>query len=121
MSNLGRQAEDRYERERIRYQWMLESIHKFRLFFVGLVFSILAFSVQFSIETKDICVNLAQVSAWLTLLFCGVLALKEAGGFNLIHHDNSFDGLDKKLRIVMWSSFLLGLLLLMVARVLNQT
>lgn len=115
------EEQDRYERDRIRYQWLLDSIHKFRIFFVALVFSMLAFSVQFAIEPRNSCVNVLQVLAWAALLLCGLFALREAGGFKKINHDESFNGLPPNLRVAMWSLFVAGVVLLMVARVANQT
>lgn len=40
-------------RERIRYQWMLDSVSRFRFFFAALVFAMLSFSIQFAIQTTD--------------------------------------------------------------------
>src|SRR5207245_4871214 len=66
--------------ERVRYQWMLETLGKFRLFFAGLVFAMLSFSVQFSIVTANRAVTWCQFAAWLLLLVTGALALRDAGG-----------------------------------------
>lgn len=76
----NREADDLFERDRIHYQWMLQSISRFRLFFAGLVFATLSFSVQFAIDSGNTIVNTLQSSAWICLLVTGVLALRDAGG-----------------------------------------
>lgn len=53
-------------RDRIRYQWMLEGVSKFRLFFAGLVFAMLSFSVQFAIQTTDRAARWCEALAWLS-------------------------------------------------------
>ena len=55
--------EDLLVRDRIRYQWMLESVAKFRFFFAGLVFAMLSFSVQFAVQTTDRAARWCQVLA----------------------------------------------------------
>lgn len=79
--------------ERVRYQWMLDSVSKFRLFFVGLVFAILSFSVQFSIVTGNRAAKGCQVAAWILLLATGMLSLRDAGGFVTRYTQDKFDGL----------------------------
>lgn len=117
---LDREAEDRYQRERIRYDWMLQSIQKFRVFFAGLVFAILAFSIQFPVVSGRDGVWVSQVIGWVALLFCGLLALKDAGGLVTKYTADVFDGLSSWWRGCMWGSFVLALLLLGLARVLDN-
>jgi hypothetical protein len=105
-------------RERLRYQWMLDSVSKFRLFFAGLVFAMLSFSVQFSVGSPNRAVKWCQVAAWLLLLATGALSLRDAGGFVSKNTQDVFDGLRPKLRRIMWGCFLLALILLISARLL---
>lgn len=118
---LNDEKSDRYERERIRYQWMLANVARFRLFFTGLVFALLSFSVQFSVVPKSNAsvVNCIQVSAWLLLIMVGFLALRDAGGFVAQHTEDSFNGLSRGWRIAMWGMFATSLLLLALARILG--
>ena len=105
-------------RERLRYQWMLDSVSKFRLFFAGLVFALLAFSIQFSVGSSNRAVKWCQLAAWLLLLATGTLSLRDAGGFVAKNTQDVFDGLRPNLRRIMWGCFLLALVLLMSARLL---
>src|SRR5205807_6582004 len=86
---------------RLRYQWMLDSVSKFRLFFAGLVFAMLSFSVQFSIVTANRAGKWCQLAAWLLLLATGVLAVWDAGGFVAKHTQDKFDGLSPAIRRLM--------------------
>jgi hypothetical protein len=79
--------------ERLRYQWMLDSVSKFRLFFAGLVFAMLSFSIQFAIVNSNRGAKWYQLAAWLLLLLTGMLALSEAGGFVVKHTEDVFEGL----------------------------
>ena len=104
---------------RIRFQSMLESIQKFRLFFAGLVFAMLAFSVQFSLKSPTDLVMFMQVAAWICLLLTGIFALMDAGGFVAEYTEKISKGLGEKTRISMWGLFIGALLLLGTARVLH--
>ena len=110
--------EDLMARERLRYQWMLDSISKFRLFFVGLVFAMLSISVQFSVSSALPAVRWCQVAGWVLLLATAVLSLIEAGGFRAKWTEPIFDGLPCRWRIAMWASFIFALVFLMGARFL---
>src|SRR5437764_1422520 len=93
--------EDLRARGRLRYQWMLDSVSKFRLFFVGLVFAILSFSVQFSVPTTNRAAKWCQLAAWLLLLVTGTLSLRDAGGLVTKHTEDVFDGLPSRVRRFM--------------------
>jgi hypothetical protein len=103
-------------RERLRYQWMLDSVSKYRLFFAGLVFATLSFSVQFSSPTTSRAPKWVQFAAWVFLLITGVLALRDAGGLVSRVTEDVFEGLSPKWRKAMWVFFLSALALLMTAR-----
>jgi len=105
-------------RDRLRYQWMLDSVSKFRMFFAGLVFAMLSFSVQFSVVSANRAVKGCQLAAWLLLLATGVLSLRDAGGLVAKNTENVFDGLTSGVRRIMWGCFLVALILLMSARIL---
>lgn len=104
---------------RIRHQVMLEGIFRFRLFFAGLVFAILAFSVQFSVHSSDPWVKWLQASSWGLLLITGILALRDAGGFVTKYPENILKGLDAKNRWLMWVFFLLAIVLLALSRFIS--
>jgi len=114
------QEDDRVARDRIRYQWMLDSVSKFRLLFVGLVFAILSFSVQFSDPTANRGAKGCQLVAWILLLSTGMLSLREAGGFVAMNTEIVFDGLSPARRRLMWWCFLLAIVLLAGARFLSD-
>ena len=121
MEQKDREAqEDLLARDRIRYQWMLDSVSKFRLFFAGLVFAMLSFSVQFSIVTANRAVTRCQFAPWLLLLVTGALALRDAGGFVTKYTQDKFEGLSSVMRWLMWGCFVLALVLLMVVRLLSN-
>ena len=103
----------------IRFQAMLEGIVKFRLFFTGLVFAILAFSVQFSVHSSNPWVKWLQASSWVLLIITGILALRDAGGFKTKYTENVFQGLSEKNRRRMWAFFLLAIVLLALSRFIS--
>lgn len=104
----------------VRYQWMLDSVSKFRLFFAGLVFAMLAFSIQFSVVTANQATKWCQLAAWILLLLTGMLSLRDAGGFVAKNTQDVFDGLPPSVRRLMWACFLLAIVLLMTARLLSN-
>ena len=103
----------------IRHQVMLEGIVKFRLFFVGLVFAVLAFSVQFSVHSSNLWVKLLQGFSWLLLIITGILALVDTGGFVTKYTEKVFEGLGAKGRWAMWAFFLLAIVLLGISRFIS--
>src|SRR5712692_9757797 len=108
----ARAREDLATQERIRYQWMLDGISKFRFFFAGLVFAVLSFSVQFAAQTKYRPARWCQALAWAFLVLSGMLALRDAGGFVAKYTQDVLEGLSPCMRRFMWAFFLLGVLLL---------
>jgi hypothetical protein len=68
-------------RDRIRDQMLIESVFKFRLFFVGFVFAILSFAMQCSAEAEESRIKFCEASAWFFLALAGYLALKDCAGF----------------------------------------
>jgi hypothetical protein len=118
-SSLGREEEHRFASERIRYEWMLASLQKFRLFFAGLVFAILSFSVQFAIKPSNNFTALFQLFSWLSLLLTGILALRDAGGFFSEYTERAFQGLKPEMRHLMWILFVSAIFMLILVRVGN--
>ncbi len=113
---MSRVEEDLKEREQIRYQWMLQVISRFKLFFAGLVFAILAFSVQFSVHSSNPWVKWLQVAAWVFLIIAGFFALRDAGGFRTTYTEKVSEGLSAKNRRRMWAFFLIAIVLLALSR-----
>jgi|AntRauTorcE11898_2_1112593.scaffolds.fasta_scaffold04719_6 hypothetical protein len=100
------------ESERIHYSWMLNSIQRFRLFFCGLVFAVLSFSLQVGFDALPTSARVLYTCAWTSLLGAGVLALREAGGFRTKDTEESFEGMSPRWRKAMWALFLAGIALL---------
>ncbi len=103
----------------IRHHAMLEAITKFRLFFAGLVFAILAFSVQFSVHSSNPLAKWFQASSWVFLIITGIFALRDAGGFVTKYTEKVFEGLSIKNRQRMWAFFLLSIVLLAISRFIS--
>jgi hypothetical protein len=112
--------EDLMVRDRIRYQWMLEGVSKFRFFFAGLVFAMLSFSVQFAVQTTDRTARWCQVLAWAFLGVTGMLALRDAGGFVTKYTQDVFEGLSPTTRRFMWACFFIGVVLLAATRLISD-
>ena len=115
-NSVSEGTKDVLERDRIRYQWMLDSLFKFRLFFTALVFTILSFSIQFQVNTNDRLIIAFEIGAWILLGITGYFSLKDCGGFSSKITEQSFEGLSQKQRKAMWACFFGGLVLLMVAK-----
>lgn len=104
------------ESERIHYSWMLHSIQRFLLFFCGLVFAVLSFSLQVRFESLSTSARVLYTCAWIALLLIGALASRQASGFTTKDTDKSFEGLSPRWRTVMWGLFILAIALLGVAK-----
>ena len=107
------------EGEKTRYRVMLESIYKFQQFFVGFVFAILSFSMQFPTKATTLWVRLPEVSAWLLLAATGYFALKDCGGFASKLTDKVVEGLEPSHRARMWIFFMAAVILLLIARIVD--
>lgn len=107
------------EGEKTRYRVMLESIYRFRHFFVAFVFAILSFSMQFSTKATTLWVKLPEVAAWMLLAATGFFALKDCGGFADKLTDEIVEGLDSQNRALMWRLFFAAMILLLAARVVD--
>jgi len=110
---------DRLERERIRYQWMLDSIRRLRFFFCGLVFAMLSFSLQFQVESPSKLIIGFEFGSWILLAITGFYALKDCGGFAIKLTEDVFEGLKPKERKRMWQVFFGAIVLLMFAKGLD--
>lgn len=114
--SLTRSEEAQYNLEQSRYEWHLSSIQRFRLFFSGLVFAILSFSLKVDFSCLAVFTKIIYSFSWMSLLICGLLSIRECGGFQSQFSVNSFDGLSKSFKNVMWYSFIISLTLLVVAK-----
>ena len=47
---------------------MVEAVYKFRFFFVGLVFAILSFAMQFPVTTDNQLIKITEAVSWFFLL-----------------------------------------------------
>lgn len=103
------------EEEKNRQRVALESAAKFRFFFVGLVFAILSFAIQFPVKSTELCLKLAEASSWGLIAITGLLALADIGGFSLSSEPKS--SLTRYARGAMWLCFLLGVVLLLTSKI----
>ena len=103
------------EQEKNRQRVVLESAAKFRFFFVGLVFAILSFAIQFPIKSEEFYLKLTETSSWGLIATTGLLSLADIGGFSLSSEPSA--SLTKQARGVMWVCFLLGVVLLLASKI----
>lgn len=96
---------------------MVEAIYKFRFFFVGLVFAILSFAMQFPVSTESMCIKSLEGVSWLFLLITGFFAIKDCGGFAKIINEEAINGIKQNQRQIMWFSFFLSIALLFIVKV----
>jgi len=108
------------ERDRIRYQTILASVFKFKFFFVGLVFAILAFSMQFPAKSNCVLIKAFEIISWILFLTTGYLALKDVGGFHARYNEKAMEGIGPKWRKLMWELFLAGIISLMFSKFLES-
>jgi len=111
--------EDLKERERIHYNWVLESTKRLRFFFCGLVFAILSFSIQFSSSSGIRTLVAFELASWIMLVYVGYLSLRECGGFQSKYNEDSFVGLTPKERLKMWRWFIGAIALLAMVKGIN--
>lgn len=105
------------DREQARYEIMLGALYRFRLFFAGLVFTVLSFAVQFQVESTVIYIKVMEVAAWTALGGVGMFALRDCGGLASTATEKVVEGLSRKHRQLMWALFVLSLALLAGVRV----
>jgi len=107
------------ESEKTRFRVMLESIYKFRQFFVAFVFAILSFSMQFPTKAKTLWVKLPEFTAWILIAATGYFALRDCGGFATKITDKVVEGLEAPQRAWMWRLFFVAMILLLFARIFD--
>ena len=105
--------------EKNRHRVMLESVYKFRFFFVGLIFAILSFSLQFPVKTQNPYVIAIEIFSWILLVISGFFALKDCGGFASKLTGEVLDGLVPFQRRAMWLSFFTAMVLMLAAKILD--
>jgi hypothetical protein len=113
------QRDERKEEAEL-YRLNLQYLMRFYLFFVGLVFAILSFSMQYSIKTPYIYIKSAEIVAWFLLLISGLLGLKEIGAFTIKNSGKVLERLGPFARFIMWIFFSGALLILVITRAINS-
>ena len=103
------------EQAKTEHRVIVESAAKFRFFFVGLVFAILSFAIQFPLKVADTEIKFAEVSSWGLLAITGLLALADIGGFSVFSEPTT--RLTGWSRGAMWLCFLFGVVLLLVSKI----
>lgn len=97
----------------------VRSIYKFHFFFAGLVFAILSFAIQYPVKGNNSMIRGYEALSWGLLAFTGLLALKQIGGFAPEGTNKYLQNLRKNWMIVMWSSFVSGLVLLIIVKIVS--
>ncbi len=100
--------------ERVRAVW------RFHFFFAGLVFAILSFAIQFPVSSINLWIKLAESLSWVTIGFSGLLALRQIGGFAPADSPRYLKDLSPNWRKVMWAAFLVGIALLLIAKITDS-
>ncbi len=108
------------ENEKIRYEQMLGAVYKFRFFFVGLVFAMLSFAMQYPVSVPVGFIKNIEFVSWLLLIYTGFLALRDCGGFSSLLTEKTLEGLTPFWRSVMWKAFLTSVILLFLAKAMDS-
>ncbi len=93
----------------------LETAAKFRFFFVGLVFAILSFAIQFPVKSVEFYLKLTESMSWGLIAVTGLLSLADVGGFT--KSPEQYTRLTQSARFTMWGCFLIGVALLLVSKI----
>ena len=103
------------EQAKTRDRILAESAMKFRYFFVGLVFAILSFAIQYPIKTSVLGLKFTEATSWGFIAITGLFALIDVGGFSLSAEPSG--GLTRLCRGLMWACFLIGIVLLLASKI----
>ncbi len=104
------------ERAKTEHRVSVEAASKFRFFFVGLVFAMLSFAIQFPMKAGALMLKVVESSSWALLAISGLLALADIGGFSA--QDCGGTRLSISARRFMWLFFLLAVALLLTSKIL---
>lgn len=94
----------------------VESEVKLRFFMVALVFTIISFAIQNSLEDAPLWLRGIEALSWILLSGAGIFGIKDIGGFSLAHA--KVGNLTRNGRAFMWGCFLSGLYGLMLVKML---
>ncbi|HCE2144168.1 hypothetical protein [Vibrio parahaemolyticus] len=109
---------DLKERERIRYQWMLNRIQAFKVLVLTIALAMTAYSIS-SIESTTSLVSLYIVSfSSVCLLVSIVLAGLDAGGA-VFYYEASQEDIGKRKRILLYLLMLVAATFLFISKVVD--
>ena len=91
----------------------LEAEAKFKFFFVGLVFAILSFAIQFPLKVGPYYLRIVETASWVCIAITGLLSLTDIGGFSVSRPYSLATGG----RRIMWVAFSVGVALLLVSKI----
>jgi hypothetical protein len=106
--------------DKTRYRVILESVYRFRQFYVAFVFAILSFAMQFPTKTVSLYVKVPEIGAWVLLTCAGYFALKDCGGFEGVITEKVAEGIDSSHRKMMWKLFFWAIVLLLITRIIDS-
>ncbi|EGQ7787760.1 MULTISPECIES: hypothetical protein [Vibrio harveyi group] len=110
--------EELKERERIRYQWMLNRIQAFKVLVLTIALAMTAYSIN-AIEATTSLVSLSIVSfSCVCLLASIVLAGLDTGGA-VFYNEASQEGISKRKRMLLYVLMLVAATLLFVSKVVD--
>ncbi|HDY7869373.1 TPA: hypothetical protein RQK36_004513 [Vibrio vulnificus] len=110
--------EELKERERIRYQWMLNRIQAFKVLVLTIALAMTAYSIN-AIEATTSLVSLSIVSfSCVCLLASIVLAGLDTGGA-VFYNEALQEGISKRKRMLLYVLMLVAATLLFVSKVVD--
>ncbi|MCG9659948.1 hypothetical protein [Vibrio mediterranei] len=103
------------ERDRIRYQWMLNRIQAFKVLVLTIALAMTAFSIN-ALESTNSIASLILISlSCIFLLVSVVLAGMDAGG-SVFYNEDSQEGIGKSKRVLLYALLLVAASLVFISK-----
>jgi preprotein translocase subunit Sec61beta len=109
---------DLQKMERIRYQYMLDRIQKFKSLIIAAILGMMAYAANATNSANNTLTIILLAISCITLLLSLVIAGMDAGGA-VFYNERSQEGVSKKTRIIMYICILFAAFLIFVAQVFN--
>lgn len=109
---------DLQERERIRYQYMLNRIQKFKNLVLAVSLGMMAYAANATNSANNSLTIFLLAFSCMTLLISLIIAGLDAGGA-IFYNEPSQEGVSKKVRITMYICILISSVLIFIAQIYN--